>query len=115
MQLRLLLDEDTTSALARHLSKSSHEVERVVGVDSLGPGSTDREVMEYASSTNRIIVTHDDDFTDTSLREEHRGVFYCPNQRLPPFEMYRIISEVIATYPNRESFPAVIYLTREWL
>lgn len=115
MQLRLLLDEDTKSALARHLSKSGHDVERVVGVDSLGPGSTDREVMVYASSTSRIIVTHDDDFADTDIRDEHRGVFYCPNQRLPPFETYRIISEVIAAYPNREAFPAVIYLTREWL
>jgi predicted nuclease of predicted toxin-antitoxin system len=115
MQLRLLLDEDTKSALARHLSKSAHETERVVGVDSLGPGSTDREVMEYARSTNRIIVTHDDDFANTNLRDKHQGVFYCPNQRLPPFEVYRIINEVVASYPNRESFPAVVYLTQEWL
>jgi predicted nuclease of predicted toxin-antitoxin system len=111
--VRFLLDEDTKSALARHLSKSTHDTERVV--TALEPGATDSEVMEYAHSTDRIIVTHDNDFADTDLHDEHRGVFYCPNQRLPPFEMYRIITAVIEAYPNRDAFPSVVYLTREWL
>lgn len=111
--MRFLLDEDTESALARHLSKSTHDVERVV--DVLGPGATDGDVVAHARSTDRIIITHDDDFADTSLHDEHRGVFYCPNQRLPPFEMYRIITAVIETYPNRDAFPPLVYLTREWL
>lgn len=111
--MRFLLDEDTESSLARHLSKSSHDVGRVV--NALEPGATDSEVMEHARSTNRIIVTHDDDFTATGLHDEHRGVFYCPNQRLPPFEIYRIITAVIEVYPNRDAFPSVVYLTEEWL
>jgi hypothetical protein len=76
MDLRFLLDEDTTAELAHHLSKSGHDVARVVEVESLGSGSTDRAVMEHARSVDRIIVTHDDDYADPGLSERHRGVFY---------------------------------------
>ncbi|WP_049902841.1 DUF5615 family PIN-like protein [Halococcus agarilyticus] len=111
--MRFLLDEDTESALARHLSKSTHDVKRVV--DVLGSGTSDHKVMAHARSTDRIIVTHDDDFADTARSDEHRGVFYCPNQRLPPFEIYRIITAVIEAYPDREALPPVVFLTQEWL
>jgi hypothetical protein len=115
MGLRFLLDEDTTAELAHHLSKSGHDVARVVEVEPLGPGNTDRAVMEHARSVDRIIVTHDDDYADPGLSERHRGVFYCPNQRLSPFETYRIVAEVIDQYPGREGLPPIVYLTPQWL
>jgi predicted nuclease of predicted toxin-antitoxin system len=115
MALRFLLDEDTKAEIATHLSKSGHDVERVVETDQLGLGSSHSDVMEYAHATNRIIITHDDDYVDPSLRTEHRGVFYCPNQRLSPFDIYRIIVSVIDTYPDQSEFPPVVYLTEDWL
>jgi len=115
MDLRFLLDEDTNSELALHLAKSGHDVARVIEVESLGPGSADREVMKHARSGDRIVITHDDDYADPDLSDQHRGVFYCPNQRLSPFEIYRIITEVAERYPDREAFPPVVYLTTEWL
>lgn len=62
MTLRLLLDEDTERALAPKLTEDGHDVERVATVDALGTGSDDREVCEYALETDRIVVSHDDDF-----------------------------------------------------
>lgn len=115
MQLRFLLDEDTKKAVASPLSKTGHDVERVVEVDSLGRGSDDTNVMAYAKSTDRIIVTHDDDYVDPDLASEHRGVFFFPSQRRPPYEMFRIIRNATEAYPNREALPAVLYLTDEWI
>ncbi len=115
MRLRFLFDEDTKNATARYLSKEGHDVERVVEVSELGPGSSDREVMSYAHSSNRIIVTHDDDYVDPDLRTDHSGVFYFPNQRRSAFEEFTIIVSALDSYPERESLPVVLYLTDEWL
>lgn len=114
MQLRLLLDEDTERRLAEYLENGNHEVERVVDVDELGAGATDAEVRAYARRDDRIVVTHDDDY-DSVPPDEHAGVFYCPNQRLSSFEIYRIIESVASSYPSVDVMQPVVYLTENWL
>jgi hypothetical protein len=114
MELKLLLDEDTEASLATHLSKSGHDVERVVEVDNLGRGSKDPEVLAYADRTDRIIVTHDDDYPEVDV-DSHAGVFYGPNQRLSAFQLYRIVQRITESYPSRDAMQPVIFLTRDWL
>lgn len=113
MRLRFLLDEDTERALATKLGRAGHDVKRVVGVDALGPGAADAEVRAYARRTDRVLVTHDADHDAVSAPEPR--VFYCPNQRLSSFDVFRIVQHVVAAYPNRDQLPPTVYLTEAWL
>lgn len=114
MEVRFLLDEDTERGLAQLLERDDHSVERVVDIDELGSSASDDEIAAYARRTDRLVVTYDSDFTAFD-RTAHAGVFYCPDQQLLPFDVYRIVSNVLDAYPNRESLPPVVYLTASWL
>lgn len=114
MSEAFLLDEDTEASLANTLAAAGHDVERVVTADGLGDGAKDPEVLAYASRSNRIIVTHDDDYVSAS-RDDHRGVFYAPNQRLSTHQLYRIIQSVLDSYPNRDAMQPVVFITTDWL
>ncbi|WP_254544508.1 DUF5615 family PIN-like protein [Halomarina pelagica] len=112
--VRFLLDEHTERDLADKLVRDGHDVERVVALSDLGPGVPDDRVRSYARSTDRIVVTNDDDFVE--VEADDRGcVFYYPNQRLASFDLYRIITNVVEAFPDRESFPSVVFLTEKWL
>lgn len=57
-----LLDEDTAARLDDRLSNRGHDVQRVVDVDELGPGTDDDVVLWYAMQAERVIVTYDEGF-----------------------------------------------------
>lgn len=114
MQVRFLLDEDTEASLASKLSASGHDVRRVVSVDSLGQGTDDSEVCAFALETDRIIVTHDDDYLTVDTGR-HAGVFFVPNQRLSAHRIYSIIQEALREFEDESALPPVLYLTDDWL
>jgi predicted nuclease of predicted toxin-antitoxin system len=114
MQVSFLLDENIAAPLADKLDKSGHDVERVVNVRALGEGVDDTTIRRYAVQENRLIVTSDDDFVRLSA-DSHRGVFYVPDQSLPPHELYHIIQRVIEAFPSREAMDTVTYVTTDWL
>lgn len=114
MQLRFLLDEDTERELATKLGRAGHDIERVVQAAELGTGATDESVRKFARRTERIIVTHDDDHISVTP-ERHAGVFYCPNQRLSAFRLFRIVQAVTQAYPDRATLPPVVFLTENWV
>ena len=47
--------------------------------------------------------------------DSHSGVFYIPDQSLPPHELYHSIQRVIEAFPNREAMDTVTYITTDWL
>ena len=114
MRLRFLLDEDTERDLAHKLRHAGHDVERVVEVDELGTGAPDDEVRSYSRQTNRIVVTHDDDHVAVGSNE-HRGVFYCPNQRLSSYALFQIIQQIANQYQSPDEITPVVYLTEAWI
>jgi predicted nuclease of predicted toxin-antitoxin system len=114
MQVSFLLDENIAAPLADKLDKAGHDVERVVNVSELGEGVDDTTIRRYAVQENRLIVTSDDDFVRLSA-DSHRGVFYVPDQSLPPHELYHIIQRVIEAFPSREAMDTVTYVTTDWL
>jgi len=57
---RILADENVERKAARYLEKRGHDVEMVV--DALEPGVTDEAVVKYATRTDRLVLTGDDDF-----------------------------------------------------
>ncbi|WP_436931829.1 DUF5615 family PIN-like protein [Halosimplex halobium] len=113
MRLALLLDENVEADLARKLARDGHDVERVVEVETLGVGTPDAEIRRYARETGRIVVTYDDHFADPD--GDHAGVFYCPDQDLSPFEIFRIVSSITDHFDEPGSLPPVVYLTENWL
>lgn len=112
--LRLLFDEDTEMKFARLCERDGHDVQRVVEVPELGPGTKDPEVREYAKEMDRIIVTHDKGFAKADA-STHAGVFYAPKQHRSSFRLYRILSAVREAYPSRDALQPVAHLTDDWL
>jgi|GEM_PF-426860 predicted nuclease of predicted toxin-antitoxin system len=114
MQVSFLLDENIAAPLADKLDKAGHDVERVVEVSQLGEGVDDTTIRLYAVKESRLIVTSDDDFVQMPT-DSHRGVFYVPDQSLPPHELYNIIQRVVEAFPDREAMDTVTYITSDWL
>ena len=86
----------------------------VADVSELGEGVDDTTIRLYAVQEGRLIVASDDDFVQMPA-ESHSGVFYVPNQSLPPHELCLIIEHVIEAFPNREAMDTVRYITTDWL
>jgi len=114
MQVAFLLDENIAAPLADKLDKAGHDVERVVDVDELGEGVDDTTIRLYAVQESRLIVTSDDDFVQMPA-DSHNGVFYVPDQSLPPHELFHIIQGVTEAFPSREAMDTVTYITSDWL
>jgi predicted nuclease of predicted toxin-antitoxin system len=114
MEVSFLLDENIAASLATKLDKAGHDVERVVDVGTLGEGVDDTTIRQYAVQEGRLIATSDDDFVEMPV-DSHSGVFYVPDQSLPPQELYHIIQRVIEAFPNREAMDTVTYITTDWL
>jgi len=94
MQLSFLLDEN-------------------VEIDSLGPGTPDSKVRQYARETDRTILTYDDHVTDSET--DNIRVFYCPEQQLQPFDVFRIITAVVDNFDDCRNLPPVVFLSENWL
>lgn len=113
-QLPRTVDENIAAPLADKLDKAGHDVERVVNVSELGEGVDDTTICQYAVQEGRLIVTSDDDFVQMPA-DSHCGVFYVPDQSLPPHDLYHIIQRVIEAFPSREAMETVTYITPDWL
>lgn len=82
MTLRLLFDEQPSRDTATRLSEH-FDVERVVTVSELGPGTDDKVIWRYAVEHDRAVVTEDPDFIDGSADPEedtYPGVIFCTNR-----------------------------------
>ena len=84
---RILADENVERKAARYLDKRGHDMEMVV--DVLEPGVTDETVVEYATETNRLVLTGDDDF----LSRGYPTLFQEDGQ-MSAFELAEIVDAV---------------------
>lgn len=112
MGYAILADEHTERRVARSLRTQGHDVEMVV--DVLGPGVSDDEIVARASRTDRLILTSDTDFLAEYRVEEHAGILFQPNDRLPAFQAAAIVTRLSEHLPQDE-IHGVLYLTTEWL
>jgi hypothetical protein len=113
----LLADEMTERALASYLEKMGHDVERVVAVPTLGPGTDDDRIVSYADAENRLLVTYDDDFLTARETLDRIGVLFQPNSHTDAFDTANVINE-ISTYVDQEAVVAhdeAFHLTDRWL
>jgi predicted nuclease of predicted toxin-antitoxin system len=68
--MRFLLDENIHAKLGKYLESHGHDIAKVA------KSLNDLEVAELSKSEQRIILTHDSDFTNTDLHplNSHYGV-----------------------------------------
>ena len=112
MTYRILCDEHVRKQTSVQLRKLGHDVERIVDVPVLGVSSDDGEIMAYASQTDRLILTADDDFL--SDPDHQAGVLFLPNERLRPRTIATIV-DVVADALDQDDIHDRVYLTTEWL
>jgi predicted nuclease of predicted toxin-antitoxin system len=77
--MRLLADAHVKPAYVNALESHGHDV--VTVQEALRPDATDEEVIRYARSEERVVLTNDDkDFTEF---EAHSGVLFVPQDMVP--------------------------------
>jgi len=110
--VRLLLDEDCGShSLLAALRQAGHDVERVVDSETLGGGTTDVAVFDYAIATDRALITKNGvDFIEVAQRRDDvtfPGLLVLHYTRdgsnLAVTSVVRAIANIEATYDSTRS------------
>lgn len=110
--MRLLLDEDCGShSLLSALRQAGHDVERVVDSETLGGGTTDVAVFDYAVATDRALITKNgDDFVNIAQRRgdvTFPGLFVLhyalDGSNLAVASVVRAIGNIATTYDSTRS------------
>lgn len=81
MGYAILGDEHTERQVKTYLEKAGHDVELVVDVPELGPGTADAEVRRYAGEHDRLILTSDKGYLAVD-ESKHAGLLFQPNDKL---------------------------------
>jgi predicted nuclease of predicted toxin-antitoxin system len=76
--MKSLIDVNASGTVANWLSAQSHDVARVV---ERNPMMSDEEILEWALSEGRIIITTDKDFEEMIWRQNksHSGILRLEN------------------------------------
>lgn len=85
--MRLVLDEMISPAVARRLSKGGFDVQSIKGWPTI-EGASDEEVLLWAATDRRTLVTFDADFFDLHTRcrqygHDHFGIIVLDKDRVP--------------------------------
>ena len=111
--MRLLADEHVPPAIVSALRGEGHDI-AVVG-DDIKLGSEDAVLLEYASDTDRLILSEDTDFQGANPElqgEHHPGILACDTAASP--------GEIAASIRRIEAFTddltgTVLYVPGNWL
>ena len=114
MAYRLVLDENVEHDVLHRLENYGHDVEHVDSVPSLGKGAGDYPIARYSLDTDRVVVTHDDDFVLEVDEEDHRAVPYLNDVTLSATQVSDIVHAVSRQYPQEE-LRGLEYVGADWL
>jgi hypothetical protein len=90
MAIRFHLDENVSGAIATALDRRGVDVTTAVDAGLLG--ADDEAHLRFGQSQDRVIVTHDDDFTRLHAQGiEHAGICYCPKEKHSIGELIRLM------------------------
>lgn len=109
--MKFLTDVNASGVLARWLIDMGHDVARVAEKD---PRMLDDDILRWAVSEGRIIITTDQGFEEMIWREgkSHCGVLRLEN--LPRAERRALLEDVLAGHSqDLESGAIVIALSRK--
>ena len=90
MAIRFHLDENVSSAVASALRHRGVDVTTAFNAGLLG--AEDLEHLDFGRRENRVVVTHDDDFTRLHADGiRHAGICYCPNDKHSIGDLLRLL------------------------
>jgi len=90
MAIRFHLDENVSGAIATALHHRG--VDATMAVDAGLMGADDHDHLRFALSQDRVLVTHDDDFTRIHAQGiEHAGICYCHKDKHTIGDLLRIL------------------------
>jgi hypothetical protein len=90
MAIRFHLDENVSGAVASALRRRGVDV--TTAADAALIGADDRAHLRFAVQENRVVVSHDDDFTRIhSQGVEHAGICYCPKDKHSMGDLIRLL------------------------
>lgn len=73
-------------------------------------GADDLQQVEFALAHNRVLVTHDDDFTRIhAAGTRHAGICYCHKDKHPIGDLVRLLL-IIACFDSEEMQNRLEYL-----
>ena len=103
--MKFLTDVNASGTLARWLIQRNHDV---VKVSEKNPRMTDEEILSWAMSENRIIVTTDKDFEEMIWRQgkPHCGVLRMEN--LPRRERLELMQDVLDRHSDDLEAGAIV-------
>lgn len=108
MSYRVLVDEDVHRATAAVLRDRGHDAVSVA--ETLGKGTTDEHVHEYAVDGAYLVLTHDSDFLDPD-RLDDAGVLYVPDAEVGPGTVADRVDRLAEHVPSQDDLPDRIFLT----
>ncbi len=114
MAYRLLLDENVEHEVSERLERLGHDVEHVDFVTGLGKGVDDEHVARYSRETERVIVTHDDDFVLEMAGSAFRAVLSIGDATLSAGTVAAIVHAVSERYPI-DQLAGIEHVGTEWL
>jgi predicted nuclease of predicted toxin-antitoxin system len=103
--MKFLTDVNASGAMARWLIRRNHDV---LKVSEKNPRMTDDEILNWALSENRVIVTTDKDFEEMIWRQgkSHCGVLRLEN--LPRRERLELIHDVLDRHSDDLEAGAIV-------
>jgi predicted nuclease of predicted toxin-antitoxin system len=108
--MKFLLDVNASGILSTLLLELSHDIACVNSVDAK---MSDDEILDWAVSEERIIITTDSDFEQMIWLQNriHCGVLRLEN--LPRLDRVALIQEVLTNYPVDLASGAVVIATQQ--
>jgi predicted nuclease of predicted toxin-antitoxin system len=99
-QLKLLVDVSAGTAITDWLRSAGHDVVAVREVDAR---MKDTDILAWAVSEQRLVVTMDKDFGELVHRwgQSHTGVLLLRLESVPNDEKVRITAEIFAKYGDQ--------------
>lgn len=110
--MRLLADECCHADLVQLLRDAGHDV---LSIAEAQPSIGDRDVLEMAAATERVLVTDDKDFGELAVMRQQpcRGVVLLRTHSIDPaFEAKRIADLIAAHGPELSGMFCVIEESR---
>jgi len=94
MGYRILADENVEQAIINYLRKLSRDIEWLGDVLELGLGADDEVSARYASGSDRLLFTQDDDFFTELDIDRTTGVLFQQDGMLSAREVGDIVHEL---------------------
>ncbi len=109
MAIRFHLDENVSGAVAAALRRRGLDV--TTALDAKLIGADDYEHLRFAQSQDRVVVTHDDDFTRIHANGTmHSGICYCHKDKHSIGDLVRLLLLIDGCFDGPEFYRHLEYL-----